>query len=61
MSVDYQLITIVSRLGDELQAWTFDIDEHDLYNLMLKYECCGFSVLGDADAIGKEIKEIYNR
>jgi hypothetical protein len=60
MNRDYQLITIVSRLGDELQAWTFDIDERDLNNLMLKYDCCGVSVLGDADDIGGEIKEIYN-
>lgn len=55
----YQLITIVSKLGDDVQAWTFDIEEKDLEHLMRKYDCCGVSILGDAETAADEIKEMY--
>ena len=52
-------ITIVSKLNEGVQAWTFDIDEGDLNALMEKYEGRGVSVLSDADDIGEEIKQLY--
>ena len=33
-----QTITIVSELGNDLQAWTFNISEADLLALMEKYQ-----------------------
>lgn len=57
--MEHKTITIVSGLGNDLQAWTFQIEEKDLVNLMLKYEDKGCSVLGDAQDIAEEIKDIY--
>ena len=54
-----QTITIVSELGDDLQAWTFDISEADLLALMEKYDGKGSSVLSDAEGIAEEIKDTY--
>lgn len=53
------IITIVSKLNDGTQAWTFDIKESDLCQLMEKYDGSGASVLSDADDIAEEIKTIY--
>ena len=53
------IITLVSKLNDDTQAWTFDIDEADLVQLMQKYDGKGVSVLDDADGIADEIKQIY--
>lgn len=52
-------ITLISKLGNGLQAWTFDISEADLLALMEKYDGKGTSVLSDAEGIAEEIKEIY--
>ena len=52
-------ITIISKLNGGVQAWTFDINEEDLAQLMQKYEGRGESVLSDADDIGEEIKTLY--
>ena len=57
--MEYKTITIVSELGNDLQAWTFEIKETDLVQLMLKYDGQGVSVLSDADGIADEIKDIY--
>lgn len=54
-----QEITVISKLGNDLQAWTFNISEADLIALMEKYEGRGTSVLSDADGIAEEIKDIY--
>lgn len=52
-------ITVVSKLGNDLQAWTFNISEADFLALMEKYDGKGTSVLSDTDGIAEEIKEIY--
>ena len=52
-------ITIISKLNGGVQAWTFDISESDLNELMTKYDGRGFSVLSDAEDIGEEIKALY--
>ena len=57
--MEYKTITIVSDMGGDLQAWTFDIKETDLVQLMLKYDCHGVSVCGDVQDIQKEIEDIY--
>lgn len=57
--MEYKTITIVSELGDDVQAWTFQIKETDLVQLMLKYDGQGVSVLSDAEGIAEEIKDIY--
>lgn len=57
--MEYKTITIVSELGNDLQAWTFDIKETDLVQLMLKYDGKGTSVLSDAEGIADEINDIY--
>ena len=57
--MEYKTITIVSELGNGLQAWTFDIKETDLVQLMLKYDGHGSSILSDADGIAEEIKDTY--
>lgn len=57
--MEYKLITIVSKNDGDLQAWTFDIKEADLIDLMKKYDCHGVSVCGDVQDIQKEIEDIY--
>ena len=57
--MEFKTITIVSEMGGDLQAWTFDIKETDLVQLMLKYDCHGASVCGDVQDIQKEIEDIY--
>lgn len=57
--MEYKTITIVSELGNDLQAWTFEIKETDLVQLMLKYDGQGSSVLSDAEGIADEIKDTY--
>ena len=52
-------ITIVSELDDNLQAWSFQIEEKDLVQLMQKYEDKGSSILGDVQDITDEIIDIY--
>jgi len=56
-----QTITIVSELGNGVQAWTFDISEADLNKLMEKYDGKGCSVVGHVLDITHEIKEIYEK
>ena len=53
------LITITSRLGEDVQLWTFDIKEEDLIKLSEKYGACGESVLIDAEELPHDIKEYY--
>ena len=57
--MEFKTITIVSDMGGDLQAWTFDIKEADLVKLMKKYDCHGVSVCGDVQDIQKEIEDIY--
>lgn len=52
-------ISIVSELNDDLQLWTFEINENDLIELMQKYDGRGASVLDNADGIADEIKKLY--
>ena len=52
-------ITIISKLGQDLQAWTFAIEEADLINLMEKYGARGTSLLSDAEGIAAEIIDMY--
>lgn len=54
-----QTITIVSTLDNDIQAWTFQIEEADLIKLMEKYDGKGSSILGDANDISEEIKDLY--
>lgn len=54
-----QTITIVSELGNDLQAWTFDISEADLNALMEKYDGKGSSVVGDVLDIAEEINYFH--
>lgn len=53
------IITIVSKLDDSAQLWTFDIEESDLVQIMEKYAVCGESVLVDTDELHDEIKNYY--
>lgn len=55
-----QTITIVSKLENDLQAWTFDISEADLIALMEKYDGKGSSVLGDVLDIAEELNYFHN-
>ena len=55
-----QTITIVSELGNGVQAWTFDISEADLNKLMEKYDGKGSSVVGASYEIADEIAETYH-
>ena len=54
-----QTITIVSELGNDLQAWTFDISEADFNALMEKYDGKGSSVVGDVLDIAEEINYFH--
>ncbi len=53
------IITITSKLNNDVQLWTFDIDENDLVKLFEKYDTCGESVLIDADELPPDIKQYY--
>ena len=59
--MEYKTITIVSELGNDLQAWTFEIKETDLVQLMLKYDGKGTSVLSDVQDVAGEIIDIYKK
>lgn len=53
------IITITSKLNNDVQLWTFDIKEEDLFNLMQKYEGKGEGVLIDAEDLPEDIKHYY--
>lgn len=53
------LITITSKLNEDVQLWTFDIEEKDLIEICEKYGARGESVLIDADELPEDIKEYY--
>ena len=53
------IITITNKLGEDVQLWTFDIEEKDLIALMEKYGHTGEGVLVDADDLPKDIKHYY--
>lgn len=53
------LITITSKLENDVQLWTFNIRESDLIELMQKYEGRGESVLIDAAELPEDIKHYY--
>ena len=55
----HQTITIISELDNDIQAWTFQIEEADLIKLMEKYDGKGTSVVGDALDIAVEIDYFY--
>ena len=57
--MEYKTITIVSEIDGNVQAWTLDIKEADLFELMEKYDGRGASVCGDIQDIQNEIREIY--
>jgi hypothetical protein len=57
--ITLKTITIVSEINGGVQAWTFDIKEADLIELMEKYDGRGSSICGDVQDITEEIKEIY--
>ena len=57
--MEYKTITIVSEIDGDIQAWTFDIKEADLIELMEKYDGRGSSILGSAEDIADEITEMY--
>jgi hypothetical protein len=53
------VITILSKLNDDVQAWTFDIRESDLMVLMQKYGHTGEGVLLDADELPIDLQPYY--
>lgn len=53
------IITITSKLNNDVQLWTFDIDESDLVKLLDKYSTYGEAVLIDADELPTDIKQYY--
>ncbi len=53
------IITITNKLGEDVQLWTFNIDESDLIALMEKYGHTGEGVLVDADELPEDIKHYY--
>lgn len=53
------LITITSKLNDDVQLWTFDIEEEDMIKLCEKYGHRGEGVLIDADELPEDIKDYY--
>ena len=57
--MNHQIITIVSKLGEDTQSWTFQIETKDLSELMLKYQDKGSSLLGDVQDIAEEIIDLY--
>ena len=57
--MEYRTITIVSEIDGDMQAWTFDIKEADLSELMEKYDGRGCSVRGHVLDIAGEIIGIY--
>lgn len=59
--MEYKTITIVSELGNAMQAWTFEIKETDLVQLMLKYDGQGTSLCGDVLDVAGEIIDIYKK
>lgn len=57
--MEYKTITIVSEIDGDIQAWTFDIKEADLFELMEKYDGRGTSIRGDIQDVAGEITDIY--
>lgn len=53
------IITIVNKLDNAAQLWTFDIEESDLIKLSEKYRDRGESVLIDADELPEDIKHYH--
>lgn len=53
------VITIISKCGEYPQAWTFDIKEKDLIELMEKYDGCGEGVLLDAAELPRDIEHYH--
>lgn len=52
-------ITIINKLNDDVQLWTFDSEESDILALMEKYGHTGEGVLIDADDLPEDIKHYY--
>lgn len=55
----HETITIISEIDGDVQAWTFAIEESDLYNIAEKYGAQGVSVRTTPDNIGTMIDNIY--
>lgn len=53
------LITMISKLDDNAQAWTFNIKEEDLNRLMEQYDGRGESVVLDTEDLPRDIQEYY--
>ena len=52
-------ITIISEIENDLQTWTFPIDENDLYEIGEKYGHLGCSLRGNLDAILYDINQTW--
>lgn len=50
----FETITIISKVENDLQAWTFQIEESDFLALVEKYGEDGCSVRGSANDIKSE-------
>lgn len=55
----YETITIISEIENDVQAWTFAIEEADLLALVEKYGARGCNVRTSAEDIGDTIQNIY--
>jgi len=53
------IITIISKLHDDAQAWTLDIKADDLEALARKYDGRGESVTLSADDLPDDIQHYY--
>lgn len=51
----FETITIISQIENDLQAWTFQIEESDFLALVEKYGADGCSVRGSTNDIKEEI------
>lgn len=57
--MNYIPISIISGIDDDVQIWTFDIEEADLVAIMDKYGACGCSLRGDVIDITTEAATIW--
>lgn len=57
--MNYVPISIISKIDNDMEAWTFYIEEKDLVLIMEKYGSCGCSVRGNVDDIVYEITDTW--
>ena len=58
--MSHELITIISRIENDLQAWTFYITETDLLRLIDTYGSEGCNIRGDTQTMADEIQNVYD-